>query len=698
MHRSATPTNRLAAETSPYLLQHAHDPVDWYAWGPDALAAARQLDRPVFLSIGYAACHWCHVMHRESFSDPATARSLNDGFVSIKVDREERPDVDALYMDALQALTGGGGWPMSVFLTPDGRPFHAGTYYPDSPRHGAPAFRQVLDAVSEAWRERRDEVEAGATRLADAVARGQRAMPVPDTGVGPTGSDRSATLDQATAVLLDRFDERVGAWGGPPLFPQPMVIEHLLREYVRTGNERALGVARRALDAMAAGGIRDHLAGGFARYATDARWLVPHFEKMLYDNAQLALVYLHAWQATGARAYRSVVTETLDFLERELLVTDVTGMVGFATSLDADTEGIEGATYTWTQPQVRAVLGDAAPLFEAAYGVTANGNWEGTTILSRVRDDERLARDSGLERDEVARQLAAARAALAVTRAGRAQPERDDKVIASWNGLALMALAEAGAALPDGGRYTELAAVVAGSLQERLWTSAGRLRRSWKDGRPGSAGVLEDHTHLAAGLIALYQATFDEHWFVWAADLMEVAKAHFGDPAGGFHDTADDATDLFARPRSVVDGAIPSGNAMAATVMASLYAYTGDAMWLDPVERMLGALARPAAQHPTAFPQWLAAIARWGIPLDEVAITGASDDPRTAALLGVVRDGLRPWQVVAVTSDPGASRIPLLRGRGTQREPTAWVCQAGVCRMPVTEPGALRDQLRAPAA
>jgi uncharacterized protein YyaL (SSP411 family) len=698
MHPRTNPGNRLIDETSPYLLQHAHDPVDWFAWGPEAQRVARELDRPMFLSIGYAACHWCHVMHRESFSDPETARDLNEGFVSVKVDREERPDVDALYMDALQAMTGGGGWPMSVFLTPDGRPFHAGTYYPDTPRHGAPAFRQVLSAVSDAWRERRDEVEAGATRLAEAVARGQRSVPVSAGVTADTGVDATSALDRATATLVERFDTRIGAWGGAPLFPQPMVIEHLLRETLRTGNDRALATARRALDAMAAGGIRDHLAGGFARYATDARWLVPHFEKMLYDNAQLARAYLHAWQATGESAYRDVVAETLDFLERDLLVTHEGSVVGFATSLDADTDGVEGATYVWTQPEVRAILGDAAELFEAAYGVTANGNWEGATILSRVRDDAALARDTGLDAAEVARRLAAARGSLVEARAARPQPARDDKVLASWNGLALRALAEAGASMPEGDRYLALATSVATSIRERLRPADGRLRRSWKDGRPGPAAVLEDHTHLAAGLLALYQATFDERWFTWAVELLGFVREHYADPRGGFLDTADDATDLFARPRSLVDGAIPSGNAMAATVMAVVHAYTGDAAWAHAAGPLLDAVAPLAAEHPTAFPQWLIAVSHWRVPIDEVAIVGAADDPRALVLLDVARQGLRPWQVVALSAQPDTSAIPLLHARGGHHQPTAWVCHGGACRMPVSDPDALRAELRAGGA
>jgi uncharacterized protein YyaL (SSP411 family) len=686
------PSNRLATETSPYLLQHAADPVDWYPWGREALERARVLDRPVFLSIGYAACHWCHVMHRESFSDPLTAHALNEGFVSIKVDREERPDVDALYMDALQAMTGGGGWPMSVFLTPDGRPFHAGTYYPDAPRHGAPSFRQVLGAVSEAWKERRGEIEAGAERLAQAVTYGQRAPAA--LGVGATGeADGREVLAQATLTLLEGFEPRTASWGGPPLFPQPMVIDHLLRESVRTGNDRALATARQALDAMAAGGIHDQLGGGFARYATDARWLVPHFEKMLYDNALLALAYLHAWQVTGVTAYADVVTHTLGFLERSLLVTDADGVVGFASSLDADTQGEEGATYVWGLDEVRAALGDEAPLFEAAYGVTPNGNWEGRTILSRVRGDEQLARDASLEPADVARRLAAARAALLGLRAARPQPARDDKVLAAWNGLALMALGEAAQAMPEGERYADLATRIAHSLHGRLRTADGRLHRSWKDGRAGPPGVLEDHAHLAAGLIALYQATFDEAWYSWATELMTVALERFGDRAGGFHDTADDATDLFTRPRSLIDNATPSGNAMAATVLARLHALSGDAAWARAAESTWS-MAPAAARAPTVFAQWLAALSLWTEPLDEVALAGDPDDQRTRALLATVRQGLRPWQVLAFSSDPPTSAVPLLQGRGGHSGPTAWVCHGGACQLPVSDAGVLAGQLR----
>ena len=383
--------NRLAGETSPYLLQHAHNPVDWYPWGPDALAAARLLDRPIFLSIGYAACHWCHVMERESFEHEPTARYLNDHFVSIKVDREERPDLDQVYMAAVQSMTGGGGWPMSVFLTPDGRPFYGGTYFPDEPRHGMPSFRQVLEGVDRAWREGRDEVEAAGGRLVAGLVAQGRIEAGPDD---PTAD----LLDAATAAIEASFDWANGGWGRAPKFPQPMTIEYELRRAAATGDPRPLMVARRSLDAMADGGVRDQLGGGFHRYSTDAQWLVPHFEQMLYDNAQLARVYVHAWSLTGDPRYRDVAGAALDYMLRELTTEDG----AFAASQDADTDGIEGLTFTWRAAEIREVLGDAADLFAAAYGVTDEGNWEGVTILSRVATDDELATVFDRPIDEVA--------------------------------------------------------------------------------------------------------------------------------------------------------------------------------------------------------------------------------------------------------------------------------------------------------
>ncbi len=681
------PTNRLAGETSPYLLQHARNPVDWYPWGPDALTRARELERPIFLSIGYAACHWCHVMERESFEDEATAAQMNTDFVAIKVDREERPDLDAIYMDAVQALTGSGGWPMSVFLTPDGRPFYGGTYFPDAPRHGMPSFRQVLARIAGVWRDDRARAEAVADRLTGAL----RAEAPASSPVGPDGrplfgstsapSIAPGLLDEATKALADGFDPVHGGFGGAPKFPAPMTIEHLLRRFVRAGDTRALAMARRTLDAMAAGGIYDQLGGGFARYATDAEWLVPHFEKMLYDNAQLARAYLHAWRVTGERRYREVVEETLDYLLREL----VTPEGGFAASQDADTEGEEGATYVWTAAEVAEVLGADAPLFAGAYDVTERGNWEGRTILRRIH-----GHDAGLEP-----RLREARRRLLARRSERPQPARDGKVIAAWNGLTLAALAEAAAAF---GRddYRAAAERAAGFLLDALRGPDGRLRRSWKDGRAAAAAVLEDHADLAEGLLALYHATFDERWFVAARELGETILTHFTDPAGGWFDTADDHEVLIARPKGLQDNALPSGGAMAATVLLRLAALTGEGRYGAAAEVAVAAVAPLAGRYPNGFAQWLVAHDLAAYPIDEVAIVGDPADPATAALLAVVRGRFRPGVVVAA-APPGpaaAPAVPLLHGRPQlDGRATVYVCRGFACQKPTSSPAELAAQL-----
>jgi uncharacterized protein YyaL (SSP411 family) len=726
-------TNRLATETSPYLLQHAHNPVDWFPWGADALSRAQAESKPIFLSIGYAACHWCHVMERESFEDEATAAELNADFVAIKVDREERPDLDAIYMEAVQAMTGGGGWPMSVFLTPDGQPFYGGTYFPDAPRHGMPAFRQVLASVAGAWRDERPQVEAAAARLTAALQERSRrmseaaqvaaaeaaqspaagVMSAPSVGtrepavgglVGPDGRPLlrfaapvvgpgvdPALLDRATAKLAETYDVARGGWGGAPKFPAPMTIEHLLRRFVRSGDVEALTMARRTLDAMAAGGIHDQLGGGFARYATDEVWLVPHFEKMLYDNAQLARAYLHAWQVTDEARYREVVESTLDYLVREMRVADG----AFAASQDADTEGEEGATYLWTADEVEDVLGvEAAALVSDAYDVSAAGNWEGRTILRRVLDDMTLGARHGLSVDEVAARLRDARTRLLAERRARAQPARDDKALAAWNGLAIAALADAGAIL---GRadYAEAATAAAEAIWAGLRTPAGRLLRSWKDGRAMHAAVLEDHADLAEGLLALYQATFEPRWFLAARELAELIVRHFTDPTGGWFDTADDHEALVARPKGLQDNALPSGGAMAAVVLLRMAALTGDSRYRSPAEAAVAGVAPLAASYPNGFAWWLVAADLAAYPIDEVAIIGAPDDGGST-LLDVVRRRFRPGVVVAV-SPPQLDvepPVPLLRDRPlVDGRPTAYVCRGFACQAPTTSPDGLAGQL-----
>jgi uncharacterized protein YyaL (SSP411 family) len=684
--------NRLAGETSPYLLQHANNPVDWSPWGPDAMARAKLLDRPIFLSIGYAACHWCHVMERESFEDEATARYLNDHFVSIKVDREERPDLDQVYMAAVQAMTGGGGWPMSVFLTPDGRPFYGGTYFPDEPRHGMPSFRQVLDGVVRAWRDQRAEVEAAGGRLVQGLV-DQARLAAGDADPTP------ALLEAATAAIEASFDATNGGWGRAPKFPQPMTIEFMLRRHLATGDARPLAIARRSLDAMADGGIHDQLGGGFHRYATDERWLVPHFEQMLYDNAQLARVYLHAWQVTADERYLDVATGTLEYLLRELRTDDG----AFAASQDADTEGVEGATFVWTAREIRAVLGEASRLFEAAYDVTEAGNWEGRSILARGPSDTELAGRFGLSESHVRASLAEARRVLVARRATRPQPARDDKALAAWNGLAIAAFAEAAAALAGSepetaARYQAAAVRAAEAIVAGLLGSDGSLRRSWKDGRAVGGGVLEDHTHLAEGLLALYEATFDDRWFGTGRALVERILDKFADPAGGFFDTADDHERLVTRPKDVQDNAVPSGNAVAVDLLLRLHAWTGEPRYRTAAEPAMRTVVPFVTRYATGFARWLSAMDLSLAPVLEIAIVGPLVAPATRALLGEVRRGYRPNLVLALTADPDGSAIPLLHGRvALDGRPTAYVCRGFSCRLPTTDPATLRRQLEAPS-
>jgi uncharacterized protein YyaL (SSP411 family) len=608
-------------------------------------------------------------MERESFEDEQTAAFLNARFIPIKVDREERPDLDQIYMGAVQAMTGGGGWPMSVFLTPEGRPFYGGTYFPDEPRHGLPSFRQVLEGVDRAFREQRGEIEQAGVRLVNALTQ-QRA-------VQATGGTVSASqLDAAVARLDQQFDARHGGWGGAPKFPQPMTIEFLLRRHRSTGDGRAVAMARHTLDRMADGGIRDQLGGGFHRYATDAIWLVPHFEQMLYDNAQLARVYVHAWEATGDSHYADVATGTLDYILRELTTDDG----ALAASQDADTDGVEGATFTWTAAEIRAVLGDEAPAFTAAYGVTDDGNWEGTTILSRV-----TPRGSA---DAEAR-LAEARARLLDRRRSRPQPARDDKALAAWNGLAIAALAE-GARLRDGEPYRAAAVRAAEAILGGLRTPDGRLGRSWKDGRSSGQGILEDYCHLAEGLLALYEATFDERWFTASRELADTIIARFPDPGGGFFDTADDHELLITRPKDVQDNAVPSGNSMAALLLLRLAALTGEGSYRSIAERSLALIGGVAAQYPTAFANWLIAMDLSLADVVEIAVVGQPGARETRTLLAPALSGFRPYQVIAVSEDSSASVVPLMGGRfAIDGRPTAFVCRNFACRQPVNEPEAL---------
>jgi hypothetical protein len=675
--------NRLAGETSPYLLQHAHNPVDWYPWGPEALAKATAEDKPIFLSIGYAACHWCHVMERESFEDAATAADLNRDFVAIKVDREERPDLDGVYMGAVQAMTGGGGWPMSVFLTPDGRPFYGGTYFPPEPHHGLPAFRQVLAGVIRAWREDRLAVVASGQRLVDTLVE-QNRLPAGD-GRAPD----EALLARTVGALQGRFDSLNGSWGGAPKFPQPMTIDFLLRR-IAAGDRRGVAMVRYTLDRMADGGIRDQLGGGFHRYATDPIWLVPHFEQMLYDNAQLARTYLRAWAVLGIERYRDVATGVLEYLLRELRRDDGS----FAASQDADTDGVEGATFTWSASEIREVLGEGpAAEFARVYGVRDTGNWDGRTILSRI---EPAAGDDGVVDEALEARLAAARDRLLAIRARRAQPARDDKALAAWNGLAIAALADAARILSAaaGDRYRTAAIAAAEAILGGLGRADGRLGRSWKDGRSSGEGVLDDYADLADGLLALYAATFDERWFGAARELADVILARFTDPAGGFFDTADDHETLVTRPKDPGDNATPSGGSMATLVLLRLAALTGETRYAAAAEAALAGVAPYLERYPTGFANWLSAAQLAANGIVELAIVGEPADPATAALLAVAREGGRDDIVLAVSADPAGSQVPLLADRvALDGRPTAYVCRGFVCRLPVTATDAFRAEL-----
>ena len=687
--------NRLAGETSPYLLQHAHNPVDWYPWGAEALAKAKSEDKPIFLSIGYAACHWCHVMERESFEDAATAEDMNRDFVAIKVDREERPDLDQVYMAAVQAMTGSGGWPMSVFLTPDGHPFYSGTYFPPEPAHGLPSFRQALAGAARAWRTERLGVVASGQRLVDSLVAQSR---LPTDGPEPT----SELLAQAEDALQSRFDTLNGSWGGAPKFPQPMTIDFLLRRFA-SGVPKSGAMVRYTLDRMADGGIRDQLGGGFHRYATDPIWLVPHFEQMLYDNAQLARSYLRAWDVFRSKdgratlpawltAYREIAEGVLEYLLRELRRDDGT----FAASQDADTGGVEGATFTWTAAEIREVLGEDAPHFAETYGVRDEGNWEGRTILSRLHP---AAGEDGVVDPAREARLADARARLLERRATRPQPARDDKALAAWNGLAIGALADAARLLPSPAaeRYGAAAVDAAEAIVAGLRRPDGRLGRSWKDGRSSGEGVLEDYADLADGLLALYEATFDERWFTIARELADTILDHFEDPAGGFFDTADDHEALVTRPKDPQDNATPSGGSMATLVLLRLAALTGEARYREAADRAIATVTGFLAHYPSGFANWLSAaqLAIGGIV--ELAIVGDPDDEATWALLDETRAHARPDLVMALAADPSVSVVPLLAGRtAIDERPTAYVCRQFACRLPVTDPAALREQLRAP--
>ena len=647
--------NRLANATSPYLLQHKDNPVDWWPWCAQAFDEARRRDVPVLLSVGYSACHWCHVMAHESFEDAATAADMNTHFVNIKVDREERPDVDAVYMAAVQAMTGQGGWPMTALLTPDGEPFYTGTYFPPSPRHGMPAFRQVLGAVVTAWRERRSELQAAGAEVVRHLA---------DLGTAPAGEITPEVLDEAAESLAGQYDPQLGGFGGAPKFPPSMCLEFLLRHAARTGSLRSLDIASLTCERMARGGLYDQLGGGFARYSVDAAWVVPHFEKMLNDNALLLRVYAHLWRQTGSSLAERVVRETAGFLLGELR----TPQGGFASALDADSEGEEGRFYVWTPEQV-------GPVAAALFGVTDEGTFEhGASVLQLLSDPTDPA------------VWAAERARLLALREQRVRPGRDDKVVAAWNGLAIAALAESGALL--GETAWVAAAAAAAEVLASVHLIEGRLRRTSRDGRVGdSAGVLEDYADVADGLLALASVTSSERWLTLAGALLDAVLTHFLDDSGDLYDTADDAEPLLRRPRDATDNATPSGASAAAGALLGYAALTGSARHRQAAEKALAASAGLLPNH-ARFAGWAAAVCEAVLAGPaEVAVVGLPG-PARDVLEATARRAAAPGAVVAVgdpdAQDPWAALLaerPAVDGR-----PAAYVCRAFVCARPVTSP------------
>ena len=719
--------NHLSSSTSPYLLQHAHNPVDWYPWSDEALAKARAEDKPIFLSIGYAACHWCHVMAHESFEDKSIAALMNEHFICIKVDREERPDLDGIYMQAVIALTGGGGWPMSVFLTPGLRPFYGGTYFPPTPRGNLPAFRDVLTSIAEAWKRRRDEIDRVGEQLIQQMQSQSAARP---------GADfTSKHLALAEKNLSESYDWGYGGWGAAPKFPQPMTIEFLLartalpkehRDDMSGASDGRVGgvlppyrdhgsavegpgikASLHALHAMARGGMYDVVGGGFSRYSTDNFWRVPHFEKMLYDNAQLVRAYLHAYQVTGDPSFRRVVEETLAFVAREM--THPEG--GFYSSLDADSEGVEGKFYVWTKGEIREQLLENSDFFEAAYGITEKGNWEGKTILQRALDDASLAARFNLTEGTVPAKLAECHEKLLAARSKRVRPGTDDKILTAWNGLMLAAVAEAARVLgvnetflgehigspqhtDSPQRYYKLATRNAEFLLAHLRTD-GKLRRSWRDGKTTSEVFLEDYAALILGLLELYQTDFNNKWFTSALELAEKMIQRFGDStAGGFFDTPADGESLLMRPKDIQDNATPSGNALATEALLKLAALTGRGDFRDAAESALRQVSELAVRYPTAFGRWLSAAEYANANVKQVAIIVSRDGQDSAReLVDALRAEYRPNVVVAAAFYPPKEDSPeLLQDRPlVNGKSAAYVCEGFVCKQPVTT----ADELRA---
>ena len=672
--------NRLANETSPYLLQHANNPVDWYPWGDEALAKALAADKPILLSVGYSACHWCHVMERESFENPTIAAQMNAEFVSVKVDREERPDIDSIYMTAVQAMTGHGGWPMTVFLMPDGKPFYGGTYFPPEDRGGMPSFPRVLEAISEAYRNNRSDIMQNTEHL---LERMRQMSAVGQQGFEPLTDE---VMRLAMRKAASDFDDRHGGFGLQPKFPQPMTYEFLLRHYLRTEDADALHMVELTLQRMAMAGIYDQIGGGFHRYSTDNFWLVPHFEKMLYDNALLVRLYLHAYQITGNPLYRRIVEETLEYIRREM--TSPEG--GFYSAQDADSEGVEGKFFIWLPQEIEDALGDeAGDIICRYYGVTPHGNFEGRNILRVAMDAANLARDEGLSASEFGELLTQSRDKLLEVRNRRIAPGLDDKILTSWNGLTLAAFAEAAAAL---GRddYADIAERSAEFLLTNLLHN-GRLLRTYKDGTAKLNGYLEDYAFLIDGLLALHEVNFSREILDAAITLGNDMIELFWDTASGqFFDTGHDHEQLVVRPKDLTDNAIPCGSSMAVSVLLRLAVITGDGDMERRASEALRSVRQLMMTFPTAAGTWLGALDFYLSRPKEVAIIGDRDDAATGSLLAEVYRHYVPNRVLLCASegDDGTGLPLLAERRKIDGKATAYVCENYVCQLPVNDPQA----------
>ncbi len=674
--------NRLAAESSPYLLQHAENPVDWYPWGDAAFERARSEDRPVLLSVGYSACHWCHVMAHESFENPGIASLMNELFVSIKVDREERPDVNSVYMGAAQAMGVHGGWPLTVFLTPAGLPFHSGTYFPPEDRPGMHGFPAVLRAAAAAYHEQRDEIAAMGEKVRDAVA--PRELPAP-------GEPSAALLDEAAKKLAGDTDRAHGGFGAAPKFPHPQAVDLMLRRSRVSGDVTVRDAALLTLDAMARGGIHDQVGGGFHRYSVDARWGVPHFEKMLYDNAQLAPVYLHAYQVSGRDDLLETCTRTLDYMARELLLPGG----AFAASQDADSPGGEGAFFVWTPAQLRDALGaDDGALAARVFGVVDGGNFEqGTTVLSMPYALAQVARSMSIDEPALRARLEDIRTRLRIARASRAAPERDGKVITAWNALAIRAFAEAGAALerPD---YVAVAAACADFLLEHL-VRDGVVHRIWNGAEGRITGFLDDVANLGDALLTLYEATGRPRYFRAALELCRRIVDQHRDGDGNYFDTAGDSEPLIVRPRTIDDNPVSAGQSVAAALFCRMHAFTGDHRWRAYAMEIIAPLATVVARAPLAVAGLAAAMELAVGPMREIAIAGDAGDPRTRTLVEVAQRRYDPMTVLAWGP---AGDVPLLDGRTpVDGMPAAYVCRGFVCEAPVTAVSDLDRQLAVPS-